>query len=68
MRSIHGVAQSQALKVERLEYAERKFQEIINDDSKTKQLHANTRQVLNPQSITYGLFIQRLKIHYIMKI
>ena len=37
MRSIHGVAQSQALKVERLEYAERKFQEIINNDSKSEE-------------------------------
>ena len=38
MRSIHGVAQNQALKVERLEYAERKFQEIINDDSKSEEI------------------------------
>lgn len=37
MRSIHGIAQNQALKVECLEYAERKFQEIINDDSKSEE-------------------------------
>lgn len=38
MRSIHGVTQRQALKVERLEYAEQKFQEIINDDSKSEEI------------------------------
>ena len=40
MRSIHGIAQNQALKVECLEYAERKFQEIINDDSKSEETKA----------------------------